>query len=372
MGQEEKVLLNLVFFDNRFRELELKQWWLAEEIGVDRKTVGRWLTGQTKKIRKDNLERLAKILDCIEEDLILKDEASQFASAQEQKAAAKLIEQENLLEILTPTGKWPLLEGLIKASMEPNLPVSLLGQLYNFLCIAAWRQSHLEKSESYLEKAMKIAKATNHKSVLVRAKLNEATLQSFRGKNKESIEGYKFCIENGKYFDEPGVVASALSNIACVYQEEGELDLSEEFQKKAIVAFEELGKPLNLSIAWIGMCDVFLEKGQLGQAWSACEKSLEYASQSQMQRGFADCDVFFSLIESEKGNFEKALAYYQKAERKFSELDIDEGRTYRAGAKALIGLGRKDDALTLIEKGLEASVNFPYETSLLVKLKEEI
>lgn len=365
MGKEEKVLLDLVYFDNRFRELELKQWWLAEEVGVDRKTVGRWLTGQTKRIRKDNLTKLAKILDCIEDDLILKDEASRFASVNEQKAAAKLIEQENLLEILTPTGKWPLLEGLIKASLEPNLPLSLLGQLYNYLCIAAWRQSNLDKAEMYLKKAIELANKTGHKSVIARAKLNEATLASFRGEIGESLNGYQYCIDNKKYLDEPSVYASALSNIACVYHEYGDLDKSITHQEMAIQEFEKLGKPLNLSIAWIGLCDVYLEQGLLEDAWRACEKSLENAEKSQMQRGIADCNLFFSLILSAKSQYAESYDYWKKAEQKFKELEIDEGRTYRAGATALAGLNKTPEALELLEEGIRISSDFPFECAQL-------
>lgn len=372
MGKDEKVLLNLVFFDNRFRELELKQWWLAEAIGVDRKTIGRWLTGQTKKIQKENLIKLAEILECLEDDLILADETSLFASSEEQKAAAKLIDQENLLEILTPSGKWPLLEGLIKASLEPNLPISLLGQLYNFLCIAAWRQSHLDRAESYLKKALEIASKSNHKSVMARAKLNEATLASFRGRIEESLAGYEFCIENQKYLDEPGVYAAALSNIGCVYQEYGDLQKSIEFQLKAIKAFTDLNKALNLSIAYIGLCDAYIELDQLEDAWAACEQSLKYAEQSQMQRGFADCDLFFAMILCSKNDFEEASLYWNKANEKYKELSIEEGRVYRVGALVSAGLKKVEDAKKMIEKGLMISHDFPYEQALLLKLRLSI
>jgi tetratricopeptide (TPR) repeat protein len=372
MSREEKVLLNLVFFDNRFRELELKQWWLAEEIGVDRKTVGRWLTGQTKRIRKDNLKKLSEILDCVEKDLILRDEASQFASVNEQKAAAKLIEQENLMEILTPSGKWPLLEGLIKASLEPNLPLSLLGQLYNFLCVAAWRQSDLDRADSYLKKAQEILAKTNHKSVLARTRLNEATLASFRGKFKKSLEGYLYCIENQKYLDEQGVYASALSNIGCVYQEYGDLEKSIHYQELAIKEFEDMEKPINLSIAYIGLCDTLIEMDELDKAWSACEKSMKYATESHMKRGLGDCDVFFSFIHSKRGNYDKAMDSFEDAEDKFKVLGITEGRTCRAGAMALAGLGKKEEALELLELGFGYSADFPYEHYQLNKLKHEL
>lgn len=368
MNNEDKVLLNLVYLDNRIRELELKQWWLADQVGVDRKTVGRWLTGQTKRIRKDNLSKLAKILNCSKENLILEDEASQYSSPMEQKIAAKLIEQENLLEILTPTGKWPLLEGLIKASIEPNLPLSLLGQLYNFLCTSAWRQSDLEKAEMYLNKAMEIATKTQHKSVIARAKLNQATIASFRGNIENSLAGYQYCIDHKKYLDEPMVYASSLSNIGCVYQEYGDLEKAIDYQNKAIVAFKELNKPLNLSIAYIGLCDAYIEKNLLDEAWQACEESKVNAEKSLMERGLGDCDLFFSLILSKKSQFKNAYEYWLKAKKIFDRIEIDEGRTYRVGAIALKGLGRNKEAIEMIRKGIIVSKEFLYENAQLLLL----
>jgi tetratricopeptide (TPR) repeat protein len=138
---------------------------------------------------------------------------------------------------------------------------------------------------------------------------------------------------------------------------------------QAIEEFKSLDKPLNVSIALIGLCDSYIEKGLLEDAWSACEESLENAHLSHMQRGIGDCNLFFSLILSEKSEYEEAYNYWVKAESKFRELDIDEGRTYRAGAKALAGLGRIEDAIKMINKGIEVSKDFPYERAQLYLLR---
>lgn len=126
-------LLNLAFTLDRLRELGLKQWWVADQIGVDRKTVGRWLAGQVKRLAPANLEALARVLSCAPEALALKDESDGFASRTEQEEAAQAIAAEKLLETLHPSHQWKLLESLIKATLQPDLPLPLLGQLYNQL-----------------------------------------------------------------------------------------------------------------------------------------------------------------------------------------------------------------------------------------------
>ncbi|MGZ5280378.1 MAG: helix-turn-helix transcriptional regulator, partial [Pseudobdellovibrionaceae bacterium] len=65
------IRLNHVFLKNRVTELGIKQWWLAEQVGVDRKTVIRWIQGQVKSVQIENAEKLAKILDCHVDELAL-------------------------------------------------------------------------------------------------------------------------------------------------------------------------------------------------------------------------------------------------------------------------------------------------------------
>jgi DNA-binding Xre family transcriptional regulator len=104
------IILNSIFLKNKVTELGIKQWWLAEQVGVDRKTVIRWLQGQVKSIQLENAEALAKILNCRIEDLSLESEADQLASMEDQKIAAQLLTTSSLLEKLGPIGEWNVIE----------------------------------------------------------------------------------------------------------------------------------------------------------------------------------------------------------------------------------------------------------------------
>ena len=132
MKTAESFPINITFLENRICELDLKQWWVAENIGVDRKTLARWLSGKVKNIKRDNLLALAHTLECEIDDLILKSDTLVVSSRAEQSEAAKRIVEDKLLEILTPSGDWPLLESIVKSTMEPGLSKHLLGKLYNY------------------------------------------------------------------------------------------------------------------------------------------------------------------------------------------------------------------------------------------------
>ncbi len=46
----------------RIRDLELKQYWVAEEAGVHKTTLRRWLNGRISRVKPRNVERLAFVL----------------------------------------------------------------------------------------------------------------------------------------------------------------------------------------------------------------------------------------------------------------------------------------------------------------------
>ncbi|MEK7358189.1 MAG: helix-turn-helix transcriptional regulator, partial [Bdellovibrionota bacterium] len=185
--------LNSVFLKNRIAELGIKQWWLAEQIGVDRKTVIRWVQGHVKSIQPENASALAKILACAPEDLVIKDISEQLATAEDQKHAAALLATSSLVDKLGPIGEWNVIESLLKATLVPDLPLSILGELYNQLTVASWRQSKLDQAELYNRKAEEIAEKSGDKAVLASALLSKANLFSWRGKIGSAIRTYREC-----------------------------------------------------------------------------------------------------------------------------------------------------------------------------------
>src|SRR3954471_5490054 len=129
------LTLNGAWLRNRVAELGLKHWWLAEQLGVDRKTVQRWLNGPVRTIRAENARALAGVLGCRVEALLLHDEAAGLATPDDQAHAATLLAAGRLIERLGPVGDWDVIESLIKATVVPQLPLHVLATLYDQLCI---------------------------------------------------------------------------------------------------------------------------------------------------------------------------------------------------------------------------------------------
>jgi hypothetical protein len=68
----------------------------------------------------------------------LSDEAEQLATPADQKQAAQLLANSSLVDKLGPIGEWHVIESMLKAIIVPNLPLNVLGELYNQLTVASW------------------------------------------------------------------------------------------------------------------------------------------------------------------------------------------------------------------------------------------
>ena len=357
MHPEATVLFNLSIAENRVRELALKRWWVAEQMGVDRKTVGRWLNGRVKRIRRSNLERMAEVLECSPEELTISSEA--IASVADQERAAQLIEEENLLEVLSPSGRWPLLESLIKATLRPSLPLPLLGKLYNLLAIACWRQSRIDDAETYAEKAMEMAVRTGNLQVQTGAHLNLGTISWCRGQLDDASAHYRACLSRSKHLVSTTDQAAAYSNLGAVYCDIGDFDGSETLQLEAIRRYGRLRKPMNSSIARCQLGLLRLQQNRLDEATTLIHRSISDAERAGYKRGLLFGSLATADINARRGRHELAATDYALGIAGFEELEIFEALNYEIGSRIARFGSDLELAERRLEKGFQYAGEFP-------------
>lgn len=353
--------LNLSYLDNRVRELGLKRWWLADQLRVDPKTVTRWFTGNVKSIKDENLVNLAKILRCNPKELTIKDSTEAFASKKDQEVAAKLIEQEDLIHVLAPSGKWPLLESLIKATLKPDLPLPLLGALYNHLAIASWRQSKFKEAEAYAHKAHDIGKQVRNLAVEVQAKLSFGTICSFTGRLKEAQKYFEFVITRKAYLDEERQYASALNNLAAVHHQRGDFALAIQTQRQANAVFKKHGTPMGRSIGWSGLAMSLIEIEAFDKARAACKTSRRIAEDCGHKVGVAFNDVLLADIAARKDDFQNANRLLTSGLNTIEAMNIKEPVYYVYAARVRRLQGDANSAKRFIAKGLACSASYPVD-----------
>lgn len=372
MSQKKDFLLNSTFLKNRVVELGLKQWWLAEQVGVDRKTVIRWLQGQVKSIQADNLEALCRVLNCQLADLILENAADQLASVADQKHAAQLLVQSSLIEKLGPIGEWNVIESLLKATIVPGLPLNVLGDLYNQLTVASWRQSKIDQAELFNQKALEIAIQSQDRTVLAHAKLSQANIFSWRGKVQKAIDTYREIIKLKDFVDERALGAT-FSNLGGVLYESGDLKQGEEFQRKALSLFLVKGSPINHSISHTHLAVIYLKMKRTDLAKIECDKAIKYAEADQYKRGL----IFGKLLQAEilawQGQKQVAIDLMKEALSEFTVAKIEEGLNYEIAGRICRLLNQFSESKNYLESGIRISNEFPvYQAALYFELAQTL
>lgn len=361
---EGRMLLNSEFLSRRIQELGFKQWWLAEQIGVDRKTVSRWLKGQVKSVQLENLLAMAKVLGCEIDDLVVENSTELMSTPEDQKAAAALLVTSSLLDKLGPIGEWNVIESLLKATLVANLPLHLLGDLYAHLTIASWRQGKIEQAELYNQKLFEIATRSQSENLRARALLNQANFHSWRGETRLAIDVYERILELGEAL-QPRGVASAYSNLGAVYIESGEYLKGEEKQLLAIAIFDEYGKAMNLSIAHCHLAMSQLSRGDLSTAANSNRRARAEAERDGYRRGLEMAKLIEAELAARIGDRTIAEGYLTSALQGFAQLGIHEALTQVYAARVYRLLGRHDEAMRSIEIGKPLAKDFPLELASL-------
>jgi tetratricopeptide (TPR) repeat protein len=364
----KELILNCSALKNRVTALGIKQWWLAEQVGVDRKTVIRWLQGKVKRIQHENAEALAQILQCEIEALCHSSEAENLASPEDQRQAATLLSTSALMERLGPIGEWDVVEGLLRATIVPDLPLAILGKLYNQLTVACWRQSKLDQATLFNEKAREVAEKCSDQNLRAEAFLSLGNLWSWKGKTRQAVQAYQEALSLKAHL-EPKTIGSIYSNLGAVLYESGNLQAGLDFQEKAIRVFLLQGRPMNLSIAYCHEALIYLQMEDWEKAKWACEQSRLFAESDDYFRGREMANLIQAELLARKGLGSEAKQTAVDALGCFEKMGIKEGLNFEFAGRAFRLLGDYSNAEGYLQKGIEAAENYPvYLAALYMEL----
>ncbi len=309
MRRRETLPLHTHFLAQRVAELQMKQWALARLVGVSRKTVSRWLTGRVTRIARHNAERLCEILGCRIEELTVSDALPLHATIIEQRAAADLLEEHDLVALLSPSGNWELAEGLIRATLHPDLPPAHQGRLLNLLSITAWRRGRFVEGRERAVQARRAGEEARDGGVQVKAAANLATIDSLTGRHAEALAGYQFCLEHADQFALPRDHAGVLTNISMVYRDFARFEESLHYQEEAIRVFTALDLPFNLAIAYLCLGVIATECGQWDRAAQALRSSRTHAEDARYALHLTVLPFYEADVAALQGDLETAAGH---------------------------------------------------------------
>ncbi|MCO5164754.1 MAG: tetratricopeptide repeat protein [Planctomycetes bacterium] len=352
MRREDTVRLDTHALLRALTARGLKQEWVARQVGVDRKTVSRWCTGKVKRLARAHAARLAEVVGCPARDLTVRDEADVLATKEEQRVAARLIQERDLLARLAPTDDWRLAEGLLRATLQPDLPLGTLGRLYNLLATAAWRQGKYDEAARHVARARDLGQRAGDRRVLCGATYNQAVVDSLRGDHAAALAAYERCLARPDDFDTPRDRAKVLSNLAVAYESVGRGEDAVATQAEAIREFEGLGLDLNLAIAWVSQGCALTALGRHDEALAAHARAEAHARRAGYARGVDCAPLYRADPLSLLGRREAARALVVAALPGLARHEVYDLGCHEAAARVLRRAGDLEGAARQVDEGL--------------------
>ncbi|WP_432662174.1 tetratricopeptide repeat protein [Wukongibacter baidiensis] len=359
MKKKNTIAINTHFINNRIQELGLKRSWLAERIGVDRKTISRWTTGKVKYIADYNAEALAKCLEATIQDISDNTDIYTLGTQLDKELAVKEIISEDLLLLLSPTGNWRLIETIIKSTISPGLSKENIGKLYNWLSITKWRMKNYDDAIVFANKALEIGDEIGDKAISLKALFNLGTIESLMGNNVPALEFYLKCYELKEYFETKMDLASLCTNLSMVYRDMVSFKESIYFQKEAVRLFTSEERNYNLAIAHQCFGYIYTEIGEFNKAIESLNKAIEYAKKSNYQAGLVTINLYKLDAVVLSNRFEDINDDIEAIINRFLNEDYNDSFCFEYIARYYRIMSRILEAEKVIKIGLKKIQNNP-------------
>jgi DNA-binding Xre family transcriptional regulator len=294
--KQDTATLNQHAVAELLRERQLKQWWVARQIGVTPLTVNRWLTGKVRRISRDNLARLAQVLETPAQDLVLADETDVQATQVEQSKAARLLVTKESQDMFMKAGQLETYERLIKAVMHPNLPLADLLELYGVLTLVTGLLGDFQRSRNYARLKLDFAQRCGDPEKELQARINIVTAEAALGRLKASHRNLRHAYSAAESQGSIRGVLTALVNLIATYHVLGNLNNAVRcglrcFRILRTVRAEQIPQPEEVVERWriqltsytyFALCSVAIEGGQPALAQLIERAQRPYSKDSQV------------------------------------------------------------------------------------------
>lgn len=335
------LLINVTAVENKVAELGLKQWWLAEKLGVSERSVLRWLNGQVKKVHVDSLTALAGLLNSSLDDITVNDESMVYASSEMQKQAAQMIEEANLYEVFAGRNQWPLFESIIKSTMHPNLPLHRLGLMYILIAMAKLKQNDLDSALTYSQRAKEIGIKTNNRILLARSEAIAGRCHSTNGRFKDAVASWEKYKEHSDYLDQEARTEIEM-DFAAIFQHQCDFETAVSILRNSISFFKEAKDFKNLATAYVNLGDNLTDLGKIPEAIKVFTDLVEIQQDRKNPKGEGFARLLLSRLEAIAGNVESASRELEQGTEYITMAGYSKDDVILCRTRAQVAVAKKD------------------------------
>jgi tetratricopeptide (TPR) repeat protein len=362
------VALDTSFVETRIAALGLKQYWLAEQLGVHPRTVLRWVNGQVRRIQREHLIALAHHLQCSEAELSPGDDESEDPRAE----AARRLVDDDILTLLTPSGSFPMVETLIAATLDAAITPHTRGKLLVMLSIAVGRQFRGEDAIVHARAAAEVGHALGNRVIVARAGYAEAWARLYGGEIAAAHALFQRAVDELDYLGEPADAAMAWFGLGSCQGFAGDHTAGLHSLDQAVARLDPQERPVDASLPLYVRGVMLTDVGRYDDARRDLERSRELAASVGWKAGMGRAMAAMADVQARRGAITEAVALYGEAMALFGEAPFVHPMVFIAGARVYERAGDKARARVEVERGLTMAEKFQAEREALLSLRREL
>ncbi|MEZ5338408.1 MAG: helix-turn-helix domain-containing protein [bacterium] len=346
-------------------EKEVKQWWLARRIGVDRKTITRWVSGQTQRISEENIAALAAELSCRVAELTVQDSLEALGSREDRWKAARRLQHSNLTEMVGPSYSWELAESLIRSTIDPEMPLDLQAALYMQLASCGIYTHKHEMVRTSAEIAMRKAAEAGDDAMVLRAETMLGNEALMIGELSRAISFYEQALQRRDLFSAPAKLAGTMSNLAVALHMRADFDQALKMFDEAVSVWREAEPVISMSTAWFLKARLHAELKMVDEATAAVQECEEVCRIIAFRKSANMCIAVRADLASIGNRHAEAEELARRAMLVFEETPNVSPETNEALIRVLRRAGHTGESGELIRKLIQHDIDDRYSIARL-------
>jgi tetratricopeptide (TPR) repeat protein len=348
-------------------ELGLKQYWLAEQLGVHPRTVLRWVNGQVRRIQREHLGVLAHHLQCREDELSPAD-----ALDDPRAEAARTLVDDDILTLLTPSGSFPMVEKLIAATLDGAISLHTKGKLLVMLSIAVGRQFRCDDAIVHARAAADIGRRLGNRVIIAQAGYAEAWARLYAGEIAAARSLFQHAVDELDFLGEPAHAAMAWFGLGSCQGFENDHEAGLRSLGEAIARLDPNERPVDASLPLYVRGVMLTDVGRYDEAARDLQRSRELAASVAWKAGVGRAMAAEADVLARRSAVAEAVTRYAEALACFADEGFVHPAVFVAGVNVFWRAGDLDRARVELERGLAMAQKFRPEREALLRLRREL
>jgi tetratricopeptide (TPR) repeat protein len=196
----------------------------------------------------------------------------------------------------------------------------------NSLGIIYQKQGDYKKSLEYFTRCLEIREAMKDTAGMANSLSNIGIAQSNLGMKDDALVSYLKSIDYRKQIGDKSGIANSYANIGNLYKDNDKIDLALESYFKSLELYRQSNNYFGMGAMYINISRLYLNMDNINLSFTYADSGNVIAENSKIMQLLNESSDLLYRIYKQKGDFQKALTYYESSIKLKDSLDNDENK----------------------------------------------